>query len=67
MEKMGLPVLFATLGLGFFLVPVLQRLRGSDYCDTRRGVRSPMWWAGVVFTVLAILLQLWERRAGMAG
>jgi hypothetical protein len=67
MNLASLPVLLATLGLGFFLMPVLQRLRGGDFCDTRRGVRSPMWWAGVICTVAAIVLQFWLRRAGQAA
>lgn len=53
-------ILIALIGLGCFLWPIIQRVRGSDEVETpesRAGLRSPLWWAGFVLTALAIYIQ----------
>jgi hypothetical protein len=51
-----------SLGLGLaglccFLWPILQRINGNPQPQERSGLRSPLWWAGLVLTALAVYLQ----------
>lgn len=60
MNSFNLSVLLALAGLGCFLWPVVQRLRGvttDESPETRAGLRSPLWWAGFVLTALALFVQ----------
>jgi hypothetical protein len=52
-------ILIALVGLGCFLWPVVQRLRGvtAESPESRAGLRSPLWWAGFVLTALALYIQ----------
>lgn len=48
------------VGLGCFLWPILQRLRGAAPAmapGSGSSLRSPLWWAGFVLTAAAIFLQ----------
>jgi hypothetical protein len=47
---------FALAGLGCFLWPLVQRLRGRDAPEAG-GLSSPRWWAGFGLTALALMLQ----------
>lgn len=49
-------------GVGFacFAFPIVQRLSGraaSEPLGSGRSLRSPLWWAGFVLTIVAIFLQ----------
>ena len=53
-----LAYVFAILGLGCFLWPVVQRLRGRQApAGPGSGMRSKLWWAGFVLTAAALMLQ----------
>jgi hypothetical protein len=59
-DAFSLSVILALAGLGCFLWPVIQRLRGITSDETpeiRAGLRSPLWWAGFVLTALALFVQ----------
>jgi hypothetical protein len=52
----------AGLGLGCFLWPVIQRLRGKgtqepQTLEQKFQLRSKLWWAGFLLTLLALYLQ----------
>jgi hypothetical protein len=60
MSAFNLSVLLALAGLGCFLWPVVQRLRGMTSDETpeiRAELRSPLWWTGFVLTALALFIQ----------
>lgn len=60
MSAFHLSLFLAVAGLGCFLWPIVQRLRGAAPAETaeaRAGLRSPLWWAGFVLTALALYVQ----------
>lgn len=59
MTENNVSILIALLGLGCFLWPVVQRLRGAapESVESRAGLRSPLWWAGFVLTAVALYIQ----------
>ena len=44
-------------GFSCFAWPILRRLGGHKEPPERSGMKSPLWWAGFLLTVLAIFLQ----------
>ena len=61
MTHQHLAMLVALAGLGCFIWSVVQRYRGVDAREGRGERRSdnpqtPLWWAGMVLTVLALLI-----------
>ncbi len=57
----------ALLGLGCFLWPVIQKMRGETPTETpenRAGLRSRLWWAGFVLTLAALALQRAATQGG---
>ena len=59
----------ATLGFGFFLWPLIQRIRGLDTPEKekeRAQLKSREWWLGFVLICLALLFQrLAAQQAGV--
>ncbi len=51
----------ALAGFACFLWPVIQRVSGraapEERLDGMRAMRTPLWWAGFLLTLLALLLQ----------
>jgi len=48
------------LGFGCFAWPIMQRLSGKAPAEapgSGKSLRSPLWWAGFVLTIVAIFLQ----------
>ncbi|CAN7299325.1 hypothetical protein [Bosea sp. LjRoot237] len=48
------------IGFACFAWPIMQRLRGQTEAEplgSGKSLRSPLWWAGFVLTVVAIFLQ----------
>jgi hypothetical protein len=57
-----LSFLSAALGLGCFLWPVIQRIRGNapqepETLEQKFQLRSKLWWVGFLLTLLALYLQ----------
>lgn len=47
-------------GFGCFAWPVMQRLNGKaapEVPGSGKSLRSPLWWAGFLLTIVAIFLQ----------
>jgi hypothetical protein len=58
----SLSLIVAIIGLGFFLWPVVQRLRGNapnepETLEQKFQLRSKVWWIGFILTILALFLQ----------
>jgi hypothetical protein len=51
----------AVAGFGCFLWPVIRRVSGrappEERADGMAAMRTPLWWAGFLLTLLALLLQ----------
>jgi hypothetical protein len=60
--------IFATIGFGLFLWPMVQRVRGLDTpqkAKERSQLKSREWWLGFVLICLALLFQrLAAQQAG---
>jgi hypothetical protein len=54
----------AVIGPGCFVWPTVQRLRGLEAPSGRATFRSPVWWAGLLFTALALMLLGFASGAG---
>jgi hypothetical protein len=54
-----LAVVSAVLGLACFVWPTFRRLKSGEAPGGVAAFRSPLWWAGLGFTVLALIL-LWS-------
>jgi hypothetical protein len=53
----NLAILSAVAGLVCFMWPTLRRLFDERAAQERTAtLRSPLWWAGLIFTILALLL-----------
>jgi hypothetical protein len=52
-------VAFAIIGLICFVWPTFNRLKSGEAPAGAAAFRSPLWWAGLGFTLLALIL-LWS-------
>lgn len=53
-------LLLGIVGLACFAWPIVMRLSGKGQAEelgSGKSLRSPLWWAGFVLTVVAIFLQ----------
>ena len=54
-----LAVVCAALGLACFVWPAFNRLKSGEAPAGAAAFRSPVWWAGLGLTLLALIL-LWS-------
>jgi uncharacterized iron-regulated membrane protein len=55
----------AVIGLGCFMWPALRRLKGGEPpASAQAALRSPAWWAGLLFTALGAVLLGFASGAG---
>ncbi len=57
-----LSLIIAVIGFGFFLWPVVQKLRGRapdepETLEQKFQLRSKIWWVGFILTIVALFLQ----------
>jgi hypothetical protein len=56
-----LAIACAVAGFGCFLWPIIKRVSGraprEERADGMSAMRTPLWWAGFLLTVLALLMQ----------
>jgi hypothetical protein len=53
-------MVLAVAGFACFLWPIIQKVSGrapTESPESRAGLRSPLWWAGFVLTLLALAMQ----------
>jgi hypothetical protein len=57
-----LSILIAIIGFGFFMWPIVERLRGRspqepETLEQKFQLRSRAWWIGFILTALALFIQ----------